>query len=110
MGVIGYQIGRKRDKIRNKKNKKRWTDKEIWLANCIGYEGAGLADSLEGDVGEESGCREYGGDATADVGDEGEDLVVLCIDLCCGSGDVLRRRTQTDLAGSNDQQKLLLKQ
>lgn len=42
---------------------------------------AGDMDSLEGDVGEQRGRREDGRDAAADVGDEGQNLVVLGVDV-----------------------------
>jgi len=52
------------------------------------------ADSLEGDVGEQRGGGEDGGDAAADVGDEGQDPVVLRVDVGRRSGNVLRAETR----------------
>lgn len=49
--------------------------------------------SLEGDVGEQRGGGEDGRHAAADVGDEGQDLVVLGVDVWRRSRDVLRTET-----------------
>lgn len=49
--------------------------------------------SLEGDVGEQCGSGEDGRHAAADVGDEGQDLVVLGVDVWRHSRDVLRTET-----------------
>lgn len=53
-------------------------------------------DSLEGDVGEQRGSREDGGDAAADVGDEGQDLVVLGVYMGYSSRYVLETQRERD--------------
>lgn len=52
-------------------------------------------DSLEGDIREQRGSREDGGDPAADVADEGQDIVVLFIDGGRSLRDVLKRETAT---------------
>lgn len=59
-----------------------------------------IADSLEGDVGEQCRGGEDGGDPTTDVRDEGENLVVLWVELGRSPRNVLNRwrnRTFIDL-------------
>lgn len=48
--------------------------------------------SLEGDVGEQRGGGEDGGDPTAEVRDEGQNPVVLRVDVRRNSIDVLNTR------------------
>lgn len=52
-------------------------------------------DSLEGNIREQRGSREDGGDPAADVADEGQDIVVLFIDGGWSLRDVLKRETAT---------------
>lgn len=52
-------------------------------------------DSLEGDVCEQRGSREDGGDATADVSDKGQNLVVLRVDVRGSSRNVLQIERDT---------------
>lgn len=50
-----------------------------------------VGDSLEGDVGEQRRGGEDGGDPTTDVRDEGQDLVVLWVDVGRNPRNVLNR-------------------
>lgn len=59
-----------------------------------------IGDSLEGDVGEQRRSGEDGGDPTTDVRDEGQNLVVLWVDVGRNPRNVLNRwrnRTFIDL-------------